>query len=254
MVQQARYDNGYRTFGQKIMEKATDSYNEYKRAQEMEANRKSALANKAWTKQDLIDIIDEIKDFMRKTIPMQIRDGNETVIGNIKIAIYGSKRTKEIYDACTNNIALVSKEEAERIERLKEKLEYCVFYLVGKDESKEETVLRQLEDKLGKEAYSICLRYLPEDVDPIEDLYIRKAAKVNGGEEENEEKFLKIMNTIFAFLLSLPGVACLLFWFVFVFEMLSEDLSAFLEIPSYPASNSYSLVYICKTCMERKHK
>lgn len=32
MVRQARYDNGYRTFGQKIKEKATEGYNEYKRA------------------------------------------------------------------------------------------------------------------------------------------------------------------------------------------------------------------------------
>lgn len=151
----------------------------------------------------------------------------------LKWLIYGSKRKKEVYDACTNYLALVSKEDAEYFKQLKEKLEYCVFYLVGRDETKEESALRQLEDQFGKYAYEICLRYLPEDVDPIEDLEIRNAAKVMGGLEESEEKGLKSIVAGMIFLLSLPGIAIILIWLAFAFDMFSTDIGVLLDIRNY---------------------
>lgn len=233
MLKQVKYDNGYRTFGQKIKEKAEAGYNDYKRNQEMEANRKDALRTRIWTKEDLQKILNEMKAIMRRTIPAELRCDNEYIIKQIKMSIYGAKRKKEIYDACTKYIAYVRSEDGERFNRLKEMLEYCVFYLAGKDESKEETILRQLEDQLGQYAQDICNEYLDDDVDPIEDLKIRREAQIWAGNEEAQEKDLKVISNALAVFFSLPGIAVILIWLAFVYDMLQTNIAALTEIGSY---------------------
>ncbi len=228
MVKQARYDNGYRTIGQKIKEKISEEIDKDRQ----EEDRKKALRSKKWTKQDMLNIVAEMKTILSKVIPLEIKNSAE-ITYRIRCTLAAEGRKKEIYDTCSSNISVVSIQDAVVFRGLQEKLEYCVMSLVGGNEEKSETVLRNIEDKLGQHVYEICLRHLPDE-DPIEDLEIRRAVRGSSGIGDNKEALMKANNNVFAVLLSLPGVAAILLNIVFFYDMLSNgNLGELINVGNY---------------------
>lgn len=221
MVKQARYDNGYRTFGQKIKEEFTEAINENKRVQEQEASRKRALANKPYTQQDLQRLMLEQKNYLRKMIPIAIKEDYD--YKTLKAIIISADREKEIYDSCMNIITSMGNYESQEIFDMKEKMEYCVFSLAGKDEDKSELLLKKVEDQLGVYAQQVFEQCEPA-VDPIKELEIKRMVREKIWAKKERSISLKILEIM----LSIPGFLIIFFPLAIMAEDKEFELSIIL--------------------------
>lgn len=218
---QVRYDNGYRTIGQKLKEmviEEKESYIAYKNERNLELDRRNKLANRKWTNEELSLILEEMRECLKRVIPMQFNSGDKLIIDSIKMKVYSSKRKKELYDACTERVHFINQGEAQIITEIKEKLEYCVLSLLNGDDDMTEKQLRNIEDNFGEFAEGICREYIDENIDPIEEMRLMKLGDVLAGNKEKAEADWKLASLAVTVFASIPGVVILFICLLFVVE------------------------------------
>lgn len=171
MVKKAKYDNGYRTKGQKVAESIG------KAARDIEENNnwKRNVTSKKYTKEDLQDLLAENKMLIRKLVYSAVQK-KEYRYENIQASLVGNVRPKRIYDACVKSCLDDSADTMQQIERLRMTMECATLSLSGGNKKNSEVLLSKIEDSLGEYVKSEFLKIAPKDIDPIEDLeYVRKS-------------------------------------------------------------------------------
>ena len=194
-LKQIKYDNGYRTAGQQIKEGITGYINKQSAEYEKEEARKRALRNKPYTKQDLSNLIEEQKRFINGSV-QKILVAQNHGYEDLKEAIINAKRGKDIYDVYAGN----------RIHEMKERLEYCVLALAGKNELQAEIMLSKVEDQLGAYVKQVFQQYEKNTVDPIIEMKAMQWASIRGKQIRYNERVFKVLKV----LSYIPGVLAIM--------------------------------------------
>lgn len=224
-LKQIRYDSGYRTTAQKIKESVTSYLAQQSAEYEQEEDRKRALRNKPYTKQDLLNLIEEQKRFINDTV-YQILKEQSSGYTNLKEIVMNAVRGKEIYDVYSG-IGLASLSPAKlnadckdlrEMVKMKERMEYCVLSLAGRNEKQMEIMLSQVEDQLGNCVKQVFQQYEKKVVDPIVEMEALKQAREKTKQRRVERATTKPLEVLFLLLLSSPGVVAIIIGLIGIFE------------------------------------
>lgn len=167
MLKKVRYDNGYRTLGQKVVESINKYVKQVADDEEQEQARISALENRKYTVQDLSNMLVEMKRAINNAMYTIVKPQGDTY-EMMKGVISGTKGGEQVYlHFMKIHVGCLSEEERLKFHKQREEIEYCVFSLCNKDEKKWDEYLHKVNEQLGLYMKKAFLQYEDKFGDPI---------------------------------------------------------------------------------------